>query len=320
VAAQRLLIERDPPQISIRRQCELIGLNRSSLYYEPAGESEYNLLLMRLIDEQYTRTPFYGGPRMTAYLRRLGHRVNHKRVRRLMRLMGLQAVGPKPRITTTAPGHRVYPYLLRGLAIERPLQVWCADITYVPMQHGFMYLVAVLDWFSRYVLAWQLSNTLDGRFCQEALRQALHSGTPEIFNTDQGVQFTAQAFTAILHEADIRISMDGRGRAMDNIMIERLWRTVKYENIYLMDYATVPELETGLQHYFHFYNYERLHQSLAYCTPAEVHFAQTNAGSCGYVDNSPLRSELPTDVLHPPYPQHDDWRLCLPVAQECLSP
>jgi putative transposase len=309
-----LLIERDHPTISIRRQCELIGLNRSSLYYEPAGESEYNLLLMRLIDEQYTRTPFYGWPRMTAYLRRLKHQVNHKRVRRLMRLMGLQAVGPKPRTTTAAPGHRVYPYLLRGLAIERPLQVWCADITYVPMQHGFMYLVAVLDWFSRYVLSWQLSNTLDGRFCQEALRRALHRGTPEIFNTDQGVQFTAQAFTTILHEADIRISMDGRGRALDNIMIERLWRTVKYENIYLMDYATVWELEAGLHHYFHFYNHERLHQSLAYCTPAEVHFALTDTG-CGLVDNSPLRSELPTN------PQHDgDWPLGLPVAQECSSP
>jgi putative transposase len=309
-----LLIERNHPTISIRRQCELIGLNRSSLYYEPAGESEYNLLLMRLIDEQYTRTPFYGWPRMTAYLRRLKHQVNHKRVRRLMRLMGLQAVGPKPRTTTAAPGHRVYPYLLRGLAIERPLQVWCADITYVPMQHGFMYLVAVLDWFSRYVLSWQLSNTLDGRFCQEALRRALHRGTPEIFNTDQGVQFTAQAFTTILHEADIRISMDGRGRALDNIMIERLWRTVKYENIYLMDYATVWELEAGLHHYFHFYNHERLHQSLAYCTPAEVHFALTDTG-CGLVDNSPLRSELPTN------PQHDgDWPLGLPVAQECSSP
>jgi putative transposase len=314
VAAQRLLIERDHPQISIRRQCELIGLNRSSLYYEPAGESEYNLLLMRLIDEQYTRTPFYGWPRMTAQLRRLGHAVNHKRVRRLMRLMDLQAVGPKPGTTTTVPGHRVYPYLLRGLAIERPQQVWCADITYVPMQRGFMYLVAVLDWFSRYVLTWQLSNTLDGRFCQEALRQALHSGTPEIFNTDQGVQFTAQAFTAILQEAGIRISMDGRGRAMDNIMIERLWRTVKYEHIYLMDYATVPELEAGLHHYFHFYNYERLHQSLAYRTPAEVHLALTDT-DCGYVDNSPLRSELPT------YPQYDgDWQLGLPVAQEYSSP
>jgi putative transposase len=271
--AQRLLIERDHPEISVRRQCELLGLNRSSLYYEPARESEYNLMLMRQIDEQYTRTPFYGWPRMTAHLRRLGYLVNHKRVQRLMHLMGLQALYPKPKTSRPAPGHQVYPYLLRGLTIDRPNQVWCADITYVPLQHGFMYLVAVLDWFSRYVLAWQLSNTLDGRFCQEVVRQALHSGTPEIFNTDQGAQFTALAFTTILQEAGIRISMDGRGRAMDNVMVERLWRTIKYEHIYLMDYATVPPLEAGLGDYFRFYDYERPHQSLAYRTPAEVHFA-----------------------------------------------
>ena len=270
---QRLLIERDHPEISVRRQCELLGLNRSSLYYEPARESEYNLMLMRQIDEQYTRTPFYGWPRMTAHLRRLGYPVNHKRVQRLMHRMGLQALYPKPKTSRSAPGHQVYPYLLRGLTIARPNQVWCADITYVPLQHGFMYLVAVLDWFSRYVLAWQLSNTLDGRFCQEVVRQALHSGTPEIFNTDQGAQFTALAFTTILQEAGIRISMDGRGRAMDNVMVERLWRTVKYENIYLMDYATVPQLAAGLGDYFRFYDYERPHQSLAYRTPAEVHFA-----------------------------------------------
>jgi putative transposase len=273
VEAKRLLIERDHPEISIRRQCELLGLNRASLYYTPAGETEFNLLVMRRIDEQYTRTPFYGWPRMTAQLRRRGYPVNHKRVQRLMQLMGLQAVGPKPKTSIPAPGHRVYPYLLRGVVIDRPNQVWCADITYVPMQHGFMYLVAVLDWFSRYVLAWQLSNTLDGHFCQMALRQALHGGQPEIFNTDQGVQFTAEEFTAILQAAAIRISMDGRGRAMDNIMVERLWRTVKYEHIYLMDYATVPELEAGLRDYFRFYNQERLHQSLAYRTPAEVHGA-----------------------------------------------
>jgi len=268
-----LLIERDHPEISVRRQCELIGLNRSSLYYEPAGESEYNLMLMCQIDEQYTRTPFYGWPRMTEHLRRQGYPVNHKRVQRLMRLMGLQAIYPKPRTSRPAPGHAVYPYLLRGLTIDRPNQVWCADITYVPLQHGFMYLVAVLDWYSRYVLAWQLSNTLDGRFCQEALRQALPQGPPEIFNTDQGAQFTAQAFATILQEAGIRISMDGRGRALDNIMVERLWRTVKYENIYLMDYATVPALTAGLREYFRFYNQERPHQSLDYRTPAEVYFA-----------------------------------------------
>jgi putative transposase len=267
------MIERDHPKLSVRRQCELIGLNRSSLYYQPVGESAYNLRLMRLLDEQYTRTPFYGWPRMTAWLRREGHPVNPKRVRRLLRLMGLQAIYPQPKTSTPAPDHKRYPYLLRGLKITRPGQVWSTDITYVPMQRGFMYLVAVIDWFSRYVLAWQLSNTLDGLFCRVALRQALEQGRPEIFNTDQGAQFTAVEFTAILENAGIRISMDGRGRALDNVFVERLWRAVKYENIYLMDYGAVPQLDTGLHSYFHFYNHERLHQSLDYRTPAEVHFA-----------------------------------------------
>jgi len=267
------MIEWDHPEISVRRQCELIGLNRSSLYYEPAGESEYNLLLMRLIDEQYTKTPFYGWPRMTVYLRNKGYLINHKRVQRLMSLMGLQAIYPKPKTSKPGPGHQVYPYLLRGLEITRPNQVWCADITYVPMTRGFMYLVAVMDWFSRYVLAWQLSNTLDGQFCQVALHQALQLATPEIFNSDQGVQFTADAFTSVLEVAGVRISMDSRGRFLDNIFVERLWRTVKYEHLYLIDYDEVPELEAGLAAYFHFYDYERPHQSLGYRTPAEVHFA-----------------------------------------------
>ena len=267
------MIERDHSELSIRRQCELIGLNRSSLYYQPAGESAYNLHLMRLLDEQYTRTPFYGWLRMTAYLRREGRMVNPKRVRRLMRLMGLQAIYPKRKTSTPAPGDKRYPYLLRGLKITRPGQVWSTDITYVPLQQGFMYLVAVIDWFSRYVLAWQLSNTLDGLFCRVALRQALEQGPPDIFNTDQGAQFTAVEFTSILENTGIRISMDGRGRALDNIFVERLWRTVKYENIYLLDYGSVPELDTGLHTYFDFYNQERLHQSLGYRTPAEVHFA-----------------------------------------------
>ena len=265
------MIERGHPEFSVRRQCELIGLNRSSLYYQPVGESAYNLRLMRLLDEQYTRTPFYGWRRMTAQLRREGHVVNPKRVRRLMRLMGLQAIYPRRGTSTPAPGHKRYPYLLRGLKITHPGEVWSADITYVPLQHGFMYLVAVIDWFSRYVVAWQLSNTVDGLFCRVALRQALQQGTPDIFNTDQGAQFTAVEFTGILETARIRISMDGRGRALDNVFVERLWRTVKYENIYLVDYASVPELEVGLHAYFHFYNHERLHQSLGYRTPAEVH-------------------------------------------------
>jgi putative transposase len=267
------MIERDHSELSVRHQCELIGLNRSSLYYQPVGESAYNLRLMRLLNEQYTRTPFYGWPRMTAYLRRAGHEINPKRVRRLMRLMGLQAIYPKPRTSIPAPGHKRYPYLLRGLKITRPGQVWSTDITYVPLQRGFMYLIAVIDWFSRYVLAWQLSNTLDGLFCRVALRQALEQGKPDIFNTDQGAQFTAVEFTDILENAGIRISMDGRGRALDNVFVERLWRTVKYEDIYIRDYGSVPELETGLNAYFHFYNHERLHQSLDYRTPAEVHFA-----------------------------------------------
>ena len=259
------------PLLSLRRQCELIGLNRSSWYYAPASESAENLRLMRLIDEQYTRTPFYGWPRMTAYLRQHGDLVNHKRVQRLMQLMGLQAIYPRPRTTVACPEHRVYPYLLRGVAVTHPNQVWSADITYLPMLHGFMYLVAILDWFSRYVVAWQLSNTLDGRFCLEALHAALQQGQPEIFNTDQGVQFTATDFTQTLEQVGIRISMDGRGRALDNVFVERLWRTLKYENVYLFEYTNVPDLSAGLSAYFRFYNSERLHQSLGYRTPASVH-------------------------------------------------
>jgi putative transposase len=267
------MIEPNHPELSIRRQCDLLDLNRSTFYYEPASESSLNLELMRLIDEQYTKTPFYGWPKMTAYLQGLEYPINHKRVQRLMRLMGLQAVYPKPRTSKPAPQHKVYPYLLRKLPITYPNQVWSADITYVRMPQGFMYLTAIIDWFSRYVLAWQLSNSLESQFCVLALQQALLLGQPEIFNTDQGVQFTAAAFTDVLEAAKIRISMDGRGRAFDNIFIERLWRTVKYEDLYLKEYATVPALSEGLTRYFTFYNQERLHQSLAYLTPVQVHFA-----------------------------------------------
>jgi putative transposase len=267
------MIEAQHPHISLRRQCALIGLARSTYSSEPASESAFNLQLMRLIDEHFLKSPFYGWPRMTAHLRRQGYAVNHKRVQRLMQLMGLQAIYPKPKTSLADYSHKVYPYLLRGLEITRPNQVWSADITYVPLLHGFMYLVAIIDWFSRYVLAWQLSNTLDGQFCLDALRQALLAGDPEIFNTDQGVQFTALEFTGCLEAAGIRISMDSRGRALDNIFIERLWRSVKYEDIYLKDYASVPELDAGLNAYFRFYNFDRPHQSLAYRTPAEVHFA-----------------------------------------------
>jgi putative transposase len=241
------MIEPEHAAISIRRQCALLGLNRSTLYYQPATESVFNLQLMRLIDEQYLQTPFYGWPRMTAHLRRQGYQVNGKRIRRLMQLMGVRAIYPKPKTTVSAKDHQIYPYLLRDLVITRPNQVWSADITYVPMRRGFMYLVAVLDWFSRYVLAWQLSNTLDGSFCLEALQQAFEQGTPKIFNTDQGVQFTASNFTRCLASAGLRISMDGRGRAVDNIFVEHLWQSVKYEDIYLKDYASVPELVAGLE-------------------------------------------------------------------------
>jgi len=267
------MIESEHPQLSIRQQCELVGLNRSTFYYTPAQESDLNLHLMRLIDTYYTKAPFYGRRRMTAYLRREGYGVNPKRVRRLMQKMGLQAIYPKRRTSIAAKGHKVYPYLLRNLAITRPNQVWSTDITYIRMLRGFMYLVAIMDWHSRYVLAWQLSNTLDGLFCLDALDFALAQGKPDIFNTDQGVQFTAQSFTSRLEAAGIRISMDGRGRALDNVFVERLWRTVKYEHVYLHEYASVPELEKGLEQYFTFYNHERLHQSLSYQPPAEVHFA-----------------------------------------------
>lgn len=268
---KRSLVEVSHGTISIRRQCELLGLNRSSYYYRPGAESAYNLQLMRLIDEQYMKTPFYGYPKMTAHLRRAGYRVNPKRVYRLMRKMGIQAIHPQKRTTQPGASHKIYPYLLRNLTITHPNQVWSSDITYVPLASGFMYLVAVIDWYSRYVLAWQLSNTLDGHFCLETLHCALQRGRPDLFNTDQGVQFTATAYTQCLEAAGIQISMDGRGRALDNIFIERLWRSLKYEDIYLQAYDTVPALAAGLKRYFWFYNQERPHQSLNYATPAEVY-------------------------------------------------
>jgi putative transposase len=257
--------------LSVRRQCALLDLNRATLYYEPVPETAANLALMRLLDEQYLRTPFYGSRRMAVWLQRQGQAVNRKRVQRLMRLMGLEAIYPKPRTTMAGAGHRVYPYLLRGLDITRPDQVWGTDITYVPLRHGFLYLAAILDWYSRYVLAWRLSNSLDVRFCLEALEEALSYGTPEIFNSDQGVQFTGQEFTGRLTAAGVAISMDGQGRCLDNVFVERLWRTVKYEEIYLHAYADGVEAETRLQQYFNFYGRERPHQALDYRTPWEVY-------------------------------------------------
>jgi putative transposase len=233
--------------------------------------SAEDLRLMRLIDEQYTARPFYGSRRMVIWLGQQGEDVNRKRVRRLMRVMGLEAIYPKPRLSVAGKGHRIYPYLLRGVKVERRDQVWSTDITYIPMASGFMYLAAVIDWYSRYVIAWRLSNTLDGSFCLEMLEEALGSGKPEVFNTDQGVQFTASAFTGRLGSAGVAVSMDGRGRALDNVFVERLWRSVKYEDVYIWCYETVPELRRGLRRYFEFYNEERPHQSLVDRTPAAVY-------------------------------------------------
>jgi len=237
------------------------------------GESEENLTLMRWLDEQYTKTPFYGSPKMTFLLRQAGYPINHKRVERLMREMGLRAIAPGKATSTPSPGHLVYPYLLRGVRVEKTDGVWSSDFTYIRLRHGFVFLVAVIDWFSRFVLSWELSTTQDADFCVRALEAALGQGTPQIFNTDQGSQFTSEAFTSRLKNADIRISMDGRGRALDNIFVERLWRTVKYENVYLHDYETVKEARVGLTRYLKFYNEERIHQSLQYKTPAEVYRA-----------------------------------------------
>ena len=250
-----------------------MDLNRSTYYLPPATESEENLRLMRLIDQQFLKTPFYGSRRMTAVLERAGETVNRKRVQRLMALMGLEALHPGPRTTTAAPDTRVYPYLLRDRVLTHIDEVWSSDITYVPMRHGFMYLTAVIDWYSRYVLSWRLSNTLDGGFCLEALNEALARGTPEIFNTDLGSQFTSREYTGRLEEAGVAVSRDGRGRALDNVFVERLWRSVKYEDIYINDYERVPELESGLTAYFRFYDEDRPHQSLDYRTPGEVYRA-----------------------------------------------
>ena len=252
--------------MSIRRQCELLGLARGSWYYEPVGETAENLKLMRRIDELYLKRPYFGSRRIGIELK-----VNRKRVQRLMRQMGLEAIYAKPRTTVRCPQHKIYPYLLRDVEIKRRNQVWSTDITYIPLRGGYVYLTAVIDWYSRYVLTWRLSNSLDSRFCIEALEEALASGQPEIFNTDQGVQFTSMAFTSCLESRGVAISMDGRGRALDNVFVERLWRTVKYEEVYLKDYDDAWHAEDSLREYFDFYCYERKHQALDYRTPAEVY-------------------------------------------------
>jgi putative transposase len=274
----------------------LLGLNRSSYYLVPAIESEENLRLMRLIDQQFLKTPFYGSRKMTVHLERAGETVNRKRVQRLMAVMGLEALHPKPRTTTAAADARVYPYLLRDRELTHVDEVWSSDITYVPMKHGFMYLTAVIDWYSRYVLSWHLSNTLEGRFCLEALDEALALGRPGIFNTDQGSQFTAWEYTSRLEEAGIQVSRDGRGRALDNVFVERLWRSVKYEDIYIKDYERVADLESGLAAYFWFYDEERPHQSLGYRTPAEVY----RAGACGVWGGDTRGHSRPAESSRPP--------------------
>lgn len=259
-------------KLSIARQCDLIGLNRSSYYYEPLPENPYNLELMRLIDEQYMRRPYYGSRRMRDWLyNEHGITVCRDRVRRLMRLMGIEAIYPKPRLSIKNKENRIYPYLLRDLSIDHPDQVWATDITYIRLRRGFAYLVAIMDWYSRYVLSWELSLTLETDFCLMALNRALKNTVPEIFNTDQGSQFTSQAFTGRLEESGIRISMDGRGRTFDNIMIERLWRSLKYEEVYLKDYENVMDARKGLAEYFLFYNNERPHQSLGSRPPVEIY-------------------------------------------------
>jgi len=273
LSQKRLAIEPDHNQISIVRQCELLGLGRSSLYYAPCRDTDYNEQLMRLLDEQYMKAPCYGVDKMTAWLRREGHSVNPKRTRRLLRLMGIEAIYPRPKLNLSHPNkeHKIFPYLLRGVTIDQINQAWSTDITYIRMHHGWVYLTAVIDWYSRYVLSWEVSVTLETSFCIQALESALARGIPSVFNTDQGSQFTSPDFTDVLLKRGIQVSMDGRGRYLDNIFVERLWRTVKVEEVYLRDYDTVAEAVYYLGRYFEFYNHERLHESLGYQTPAEVY-------------------------------------------------
>jgi len=292
------VVDRRHPSLSIVRQCRLLDISRSGLYYQPVGISEEALTLMKLIDRQYLATPFYGARKIAAWLKSQNCSVNRKRVRRLMRIMGIKAIYRRPRMSKPAPGHKIYPYLLSGMRITRPNQVWAADITYIPMARGFLYLVAIIDWYSRYVLSWRLSNTLDAGFCVEALEEALRKGKPEIFNTDQGAQFTSEAFTGLLKQHGVKISMDGKGSYNDNLFIERLWRTVKYEEVYLKAYQDGRDTRIGLGNYFRFYNTERPHQTHGYRTPAEVFSSTPVEATNGDVVESltpdPLRIAGPT--------------------------
>jgi putative transposase len=270
--SKRTLIDPNNEQLSITRQCELLGFHKSSYYYTPCQESAENLEIMRIMDEQYLKTPFYGVRRMHAHILKNGYLANIKRIRRLLRLMNLEAIYPKPKLSQAEQGHKIYPYLLKGLRINRVNQVWSSDITYIPMKSGFLYLVAIIDWYSRYVIAWRLSNSLDVGFCLDALDDAFQFGIPEIFNTDQGSQFTSDSHTSKLLDQDIEISMDSKGRALDNVFIERLWRSLKYEYVYLHVPETGQELHHGVTNYFNFYNHERPHQSLNYQPPANIHY------------------------------------------------
>jgi putative transposase len=271
---RRQMIEPEHPRLSIVRQCELVSISRSGFYRYPAGGSPLNLELMRLIDAQFLETPWYGSRQMARHLRREGYTVGRKRMRRLMARMGLVPIYQRPRTTVPHPEHRVFPYLLRELVIDRPNQVWCADLTYIPMRRGFLYLVAVMDWATRKVLSWRVSNTMDVEFCLDALEEALaHHGRPEIFNTDQGSQFTSPRFTGVLQRAGVRVSMDGRGRWMDNVFIERLWRSLKYECVYLHAFKTSSEMRAGLTKWIGYYNAGRPHSALAGQTPDEVYKA-----------------------------------------------
>lgn len=267
------MIEFHNPNVSIVQQCKLLKISRTSVYYKPQGEKPENLKLMRLMDEQYLKTPTYGSRSMVTFLEKLGYDTNRKRIQRLMRLMGLEAIYPKKKTSTPNPAHKIYPYLLRKLCIDHSNQVWAADISYLPMEQGFMYLVAIMDWHSRKVLSWRVSNTMDSDFCVSALKEAIYKyGCPKIFNTDQGSQFTSESFTKVLKDNDIKISMDGRGRFQDNIFIERLWWTLKYHYFYLRTFETGSDLRNGLRNWFRYYNQERFHQSLENWTPDEIYY------------------------------------------------
>jgi putative transposase len=293
---RRARLDRAHRELSIRRQCEMLGVARSGVYRKPRPANDNDLEAMRRIDALFTERPFFGARRIARTLTDEGFPLNRKRARRLMRLMGIEALGPKPRTSAPAPGHKIYPYLLRGLTIDRPNQVWACDITYIPIGRGFLYLVAVIDWASRAVLSWRLSNTMDASFCVDALEEAMaRYGKPEIFNTDQGSQFTSADFTGVLVAAGVRVSMDGRGRWMDNVFIERVWRSLKYEDVYLKGYADGREARAGIGAYVAFYNERRLHQALGYRAPMAVWREGAARTACGHVDNARALTTCPQE-------------------------